>query len=132
MTSHVKIRRNGPPVGFAHVVNQTEAKKQAVLPEFCECRQSVLFEKDSRQHALNTVSEETEDHGYLQTPTSSLLHYTCLLVGAVYGLSAAAIAWVNGVGLLPMLAVYCAVGCATTLGTAVIVALMSSESYDLD
>ena len=60
------------------------------------------------------------------------VYYICLAIGAVYGTSAAAIAFVNGLDLLPILGLYAAVGNATAFGLAVIIALTTSERVDFE
>lgn len=63
------------------------------------------------------------------TPTPPLF-LLCLALGMFFGLSAAVCAFAMGMRLLPLIAVYSAVGSAVFLASAVALSLLSPENFD--
>jgi hypothetical protein len=63
------------------------------------------------------------------TPTPPLF-LLCLALGMFFGLAAAVCAFALGMRLLPLIAVYSAVGSAVFLASAVVLTLLSSENCD--
>jgi len=65
-------------------------------------------------------------------PASGGLTTLCIIAGLGFSTASVGMAWFNGLAMLPVLAAYFAVASACLLGTAFILAVCFTETYDID
>lgn len=78
--------------------------------------------------ALTANQKRIEEQDLIEARASAF-NIIMTILGALLGLCGASIAWISGLELIPVLAVYCAIGSATTLGTIVVSALLSNMRF---
>lgn len=82
-----------------------------------------------RAELAHTANQKRIEEQELLEARASAFNIIMTILGALLGLCGASIAWISGLEIIPVLAVYCAIGSATTLGTIVVSALLSNKRF---
>ena len=93
---------------------------------------TLVEHKFAKEKPCETTANVGLVHDESRDPNGSAIALFFVLMGTCFGFCGAFIAWYSGLSLLPIIAVYSAVGCAGMLGSAVVFALLSSFEIDDD